>query len=501
MQTPSFSDLGLAPAVLRAIADVGYETPSPIQAQSIPVLMQGRNLLGTAQTGTGKTAAFALPLLSRLDLSAVNPQILVLTPTRELAIQVAEAFSTYAAQLKGFHILPVYGGQEFRGQLKALRRGVHVIVGTPGRILDHLRRGTLVLGELRALVLDEADEMLRMGFIDDVETILAETPSDCQRALFSATMPPPIRKVAEKYIPAAEEIRVSSPTSTVERIQQFSLRVYAERKMEVLTRILEVEDFDAAIIFVRTKAETTEVAEKLAARGHAVAPLNGDLNQRQREQTIEALKNGQRDIVVATDVAARGLDVPRITHVINYDMPYDAEAYIHRIGRTGRAGREGRAIALVTPRESNWLRTIERTTRSTMKPYELPSPDDLQQLRLQQFEAQLLNLTNDGDLAEVQALLSTIAERQNLDVSLIAAALGRWLETSQPGILPLKPPAHVPQPSAEPRRPRGAQPRDGNRPPRRRDGKPGYAGKGRKDGGKPPFKGGRKEYAAKKPQS
>lgn len=497
MQTPSFPDLGLAPAVLRAIADVGYETPSPIQAQSIPVLMQGRNLLGTAQTGTGKTAAFALPLLSRLDLSAVNPQILVLTPTRELAIQVAEAFSTYAAQMKGFHILPVYGGQEFRGQLKALRRGVHVIVGTPGRILDHLRRGTLVLGELRALVLDEADEMLRMGFIDDVEAILATTPADCQRALFSATMPPPIRKVAEKYIPQAEEIRVSSPTSTVERIQQFSLRVFAERKMEVLTRILEVEDFDAAIIFVRTKAETTEVAEKLAARGHAVAPLNGDLNQRQREQTIEALKNGQRDIVIATDVAARGLDVPRITHVINYDMPYDAEAYIHRIGRTGRAGREGCAIALVTPRESNWLRTIERTTRSTMKPYELPSPDDLQQLRLQQFENQLLSLANEDNLADIHTLLDTIAERQNLDIAVLAAALGRWLETAQPGTLPLKPPAHVPQPSAEQRRPR-PQSRDGSRPPRRRDGKAGYAGKGRKEGkdGKP-FKGGRKEYGGK----
>ncbi|AXS84572.1 MULTISPECIES: DEAD/DEAH box helicase [Marinobacter] len=493
MSELSFAELGLDPAVLEAVSAVGYETPSPIQAQAIPALLAGKHLLGVAQTGTGKTAAFALPLLSRIDASVTDPQILVLAPTRELAIQVAEAFTTYASKFRNFHVLPIYGGQDFYPQIKGLRRGAQVIVGTPGRMLDHLRKGTLKLDSLKALVLDEADEMLRMGFIDDVEAILAKTPENCQRALFSATMPPQIKKVAKTYLSDAVEVRIESETRTVERISQFVLPVYAERKLDALTRILEVEPFDASIIFVRTKAETTLLAEKLSARGHAVAPLNGDLNQRQREQTVEDLKRGKKDIIVATDVAARGLDVPRITHVINYDVPYDTEAYIHRTGRTGRAGREGKAILLVTPRERSWLRTLERATNSPMQAYQLPSPVELKKMREQQFETQLLGFSEDGKLAKAMALLDEIAERNDMDTAMVAGALACWLEASQPGSLPLEQPEALPEISANapPRRDR-----QGGRP----GGKPGYkpgfkkgpkgrGGPGPK--GKPPGKGGK----------
>jgi ATP-dependent RNA helicase DeaD len=416
-----------------------------------------------------------------------------LAPTRELAIQVAEAFTTYASKFRNFHVLPIYGGQDFYPQIKGLRRGAQVIVGTPGRMLDHLRKGTLKLDSLKALVLDEADEMLRMGFIDDVEAILAKTPENCQRALFSATMPPQIKKVAQTYLRKAVEVRIESETRTVERISQFVLPVYAERKLDALTRILEVEPVDASIIFVRTKAETTLLAEKLSARGHAVAPLNGDLNQRQREQTVEDLKRGKKDIIVATDVAARGLDVPRITHVINYDVPYDTEAYIHRVGRTGRAGREGKAILLVTPRERSWLRTLERATNSPMQAYQLPSPVDLKKMREQQFETQLLGFAEDGKLAKAMALLDEIAERNDMDTAMVAGALACWLEASQPGSLPLEQPEALPEISATapPRRDR-----QGGRP----GGKPGYkpgfkkgpkgrGGPGPK--GKPPGKGGK----------
>ena len=447
MQTDSFSSLGLAPAVVDAVRTIGYELPSPIQARCIPPLLAGRNLLGTAQTGTGKTAAFALPALSRLRLDGPLPQVLVLTPTRELAIQVAEAFNQYASRLPGFHVLPIYGGQEFRVQLKGLKRGAHVVVGTPGRVLDHLRRRTLNLANLSTLVLDEADEMLRMGFIDDVETILAACPENCQRALFSATMPPAIRKVTERYLPDPEQISVARTTATVDLTEQFALPVFAERKLEVLTRILEVEEIDAGIIFVRTKAETLELAEKLSARGHAVAPLNGDLNQRQREQNVEALRTGKLDLVVATDVAARGLDVPRITHVINYDVPYDQEAYVHRIGRTGRAGREGRAILLVTPREQSWLKTLERASGSPMRPYQMPSPQAMQKLRLEQFEQQLLSFSQSRDQADLAALLDDIAERRQLPVAELAAGLAAWLDALQPGVIPHKTPEHLPMPS------------------------------------------------------
>lgn len=452
MSEQSFADLGLAPAVLEAVTTVGYETPSPIQAQSIPALLAGNHLLGVAQTGTGKTAAFALPLLSRIDARAREPQILVLAPTRELAIQVAEAFTTYASHFSDFHVLPIYGGQDFSPQIKGLRRGAQVVVGTPGRLLDHLRRGTLKLDRLKALVLDEADEMLRMGFIDDVEAILAKTPDNCQRALFSATMPPQIKRVAQTYLRDATEVRIASETRTVERIAQFVLPVYAERKLDALTRILEVEPFDAAIIFVRTKAETTLLAEKLSARGHAVAPLNGDLNQRQREQTVEDLKRGRKDLIIATDVAARGLDVPRITHVINCDVPYDTEAYIHRVGRTGRAGRSGKAILLVTPRERSWLRTLERATNSPMEPYQLPSPAELLKLRIEQFESQLLSFSDDPKLTKAIGLLDDIAERNDMDLAMVAGALACWIEMAQPGALPLDTPEPLPDVSAAPRR-------------------------------------------------
>lgn len=499
MSELSFAELGLDPAVLEAVAAVGYETPSPIQAQSIPALLAGNHLLGVAQTGTGKTAAFALPLLSRIDPSIAEPQILVLAPTRELAIQVAEAFTTYASKFKHFHVLPIYGGQDFAPQIRGLKRGAQVIVGTPGRMLDHLRKGTLRLENLRALVLDEADEMLRMGFIDDVEAILSKTPANCQRALFSATMPAQIKKVAQTYLKNATEVRIESETRTVERISQFVLPVYAERKLDALTRILEVEPFDAAIIFVRTKAETALLAEKLSARGHAVAPLSGDLNQRQREQTVEDLKRGKKDIIIATDVAARGLDVPRITHVINYDVPYDTEAYIHRVGRTGRAGRTGKAILLVTPRERSWLRTLERATNSPMEPYQLPSPAALQQMRVEQFETQLLGFADDPRAAKAIALLGDIAERNDMDITMVAGALACWMEASQPDSLPLEQPEALPEVSASaPRRDRKGPPsgkgnfrKGGPNKSFRNDSKPG-ARKGPpkgKPGGKPAGKG------------
>ena len=490
MSDLTFAELGLDPAVLEAVEAVGYEIPTPIQAQTIPALLAGKHVLGVAQTGTGKTAAFALPLLSRIDASVAEPQILVLAPTRELAIQVAEAFTTYASKFRNFHVLPIYGGQDFHPQIKGLKRGAQVIVGTPGRMLDHLRKGTLKLGSLKALVLDEADEMLRMGFIDDVESILSKTPANCQRALFSATMPAQIKKVAQTYLRDAVEVKIESETRTVERISQFVLPVYAERKLDALTRILEVEPIDAAIIFVRTKAETILLAEKLSARGHAVAPLNGDLNQRQREMTVEDLKSGKRDMIVATDVAARGLDVSRVTHVINYDVPYDTEAYIHRVGRTGRAGRNGKAILLVTPRERSWLRTLERATNSPMESYQLPTPVELKKMREQQFESQLLGFAEGGKLAKAMGLLDELAERNEMDIAMIAGALACWMDALQPGLLPLEQPDALPEVSASapPRRDnkggRPGGPRKGNF----KKGPGGFKGKPPGKGGKPPGK-------------
>jgi ATP-dependent RNA helicase DeaD len=362
-EAPSFQDLQLSPAVLKALESVGYETPSPIQAQIIPFVIAGRDVLGQAQTGTGKTAAFALPVLSRLDINQKDPQVLVLAPTRELAIQVAEAFQRYASHIKGFHVLPIYGGQDYTSQLRQLNRGAHVIVGTPGRVMDHMRRGTLKLDGLKTLILDEADEMLRMGFIDDVEWILEQTPKSRQTALFSATMPSEIRHIAQRYLNNPEQITIKVKTATAANIRQRYWYVSGLHKMDALTRILEAETFDGMIIFVRTKTATIEVAEKLEARGFSASAINGDMSQALRERAIDNLKSGKLDILIATDVAARGLDVDRITHVVNYDIPYDTESYVHRIGRTGRAGRTGDAILFVSPREKRLLANIEQATR------------------------------------------------------------------------------------------------------------------------------------------
>lgn len=423
MDTIDFSALGLSEPVLKAVTDLGYEQPTAIQAQGIPPLLAGKNLLGVAQTGTGKTAAFALPLLSRIDTGSKSPQILVLAPTRELAIQVAEAFKTYARQLKNFHVLPIYGGQDIRGQLKALQRGADVVVGTPGRLLDHLRRRSLKLDELQSVVLDEADEMLRMGFIDDIETILAATPADSQRALFSATMPAAIRRVASKYIGDAEEVRIESKTRTVEKIEQQYLIVHFSHKLDTLTRILEVEQFDAMIIFVRTKSMTTELAEKLEARGFSAHALNGDLNQNLREKTINRLKKGGIDIIVATDVAARGLDVERISHVINFDIPYDTESYVHRIGRTGRAGREGKAILFVTPKERRLLGAIEKANRQKLTLLTVPSGEQVSQQRIARFQSTIQEASQNQDLSSFRELVEQLAHDTETDIGDIAAAL------------------------------------------------------------------------------
>jgi ATP-dependent RNA helicase DeaD len=383
---PTFADLGLGDAVLKSLRDVGYETPSAIQAATIPMLLSGRDVVGLAQTGTGKTAAFALPILDRLDLSQKTPQALVLAPTRELALQVCEAFEKYAAHTRGVHVLPVYGGQGYGVQLSALRRGVHVIVGTPGRIMDHLDKGTLDLSELKFLVLDEADEMLKMGFAEDVETILADTPDTKQVALFSATMPASIRRMSQQYLHDPEEITVKTKTATSSNITQRYLIVSWQQKMDALTRILEVENFEGMIIFGRTKSVTEEIAEKLRARGYSAAAINGDIAQAQRERTVNQLKSGKLDILVATDVAARGLDVERISHVVNFDIPTDAESYVHRIGRTGRAGRTGDAISFVTPRERGLVKMIERATRQELTEMSLPSVDEVNETRLSRFD-------------------------------------------------------------------------------------------------------------------
>jgi ATP-dependent RNA helicase DeaD len=431
----SFSELSLAPEIIRVIDEIGYETPSPIQARSIPPLLAGRDLLGQAQTGTGKTAAFALPLLSRLDLSQRHPQILVLAPTRELALQVAEAMQTYARHLKGFHVLPVYGGQNMGQQLRQLERGTHVVVGTPGRIQDHLRRGTLKLDRLSAVVVDEADEMLKMGFIDDVEQILDHTPATRQTALFSATMPNEVLKIARRHLRDPVEVRIQAKTSTVETITQRFWQVKGLAKLDALTRILEAEDIDAMLIFVRTKIATVELAEKLEARGFSSAALNGDMTQALREKAVERLKNGSLDIVVATDVAARGLDVQRISHVVNYDIPYDTESYIHRIGRTGRAGREGTAILFVAPRERRMLAAIEQATRQKIAPMKLPTRQDITERRVGLFKEQIVGAMQDRDLDFFEQLIDSCQQEYNAEPRKIAAALAYLLQQDRPLML------------------------------------------------------------------
>jgi len=432
---PSFQDLNLSEPVLKALQNVGYESPSPIQARIIPFVMSGRDVLGQAQTGTGKTAAFALPILTRIDVKQKEPQALVLAPTRELAIQVAEAFQSYAAHIKGFHVLPIYGGQDYTTQLRQLNRGAHVVVGTPGRVMDHMRRGTLKLDNLKTLVLDEADEMLRMGFIDDVEWILEQTPSDRQTALFSATMPAEIRKIAQQYLNDPEQVTIKVKTTTAENIRQRYCFVSGPHKMDALTRILEAENFDGMIIFVRTKTATVEVAEKLEARGFSASAINGDMSQALRERAIEHLKNGKLDILIATDVAARGLDVDRITHVVNYDIPYDTESYVHRIGRTGRAGRTGDAILFVSPREKRLLANIEQATRQKVEEMPLPSTEFINNARVKRFKQRITDTLAAEELSFYSQLINQYQVEHNVPATDIAAALAKLLQGDTPLLL------------------------------------------------------------------
>ncbi len=436
METPDtstgFDALGLAPAIAQAIEDLGYESPTAIQSQCIPHLLEGRDLLGQAQTGTGKTAAFALPLLSRIDPDIRHPQVLVLTPTRELALQVAEAFQDYARHLKNFQILPIYGGQAYGLQLGQLRRNPQVIVGTPGRVMDHIRRGTLPLDGIRTLVLDEADEMLNMGFAEDIDWIFDQAPPERQVALFSATMPQAIRRVAQKRLTNPVEVRIASSSETVDTIDQHHCVVTRFHKLDVLTRVLELEPFDAMLIFVRTKNATAELADKLKAHGFAAEALNGDMNQEMRERTVERLKQGQLDILVATDVAARGLDVERISHVVNYDIPTDPSAYVHRIGRTGRAGRAGRAILFVEPRERGLLRAIERTIRRQVPAMDPPSAAALSESRVDRFTEELTKTLAEQDLDFFYRLLARISQEQEIEMMDIAAALAYLSQRERP---------------------------------------------------------------------
>ena len=432
---PLFAELNLGEPILRVLNELGYETPSPIQAATIPLLMSNRDVLGQAQTGTGKTAAFALPILARLDIRQSAPQALVLAPTRELAIQVAEAFQRYATHIPGFHVLPIYGGQSYGPQLSALRRGVHVVVGTPGRVIDHLEKNSLDLSQVKTLVLDEADEMLRMGFIDDVETILQKTPASRQTALFSATMPSAIKRIAQTYLQNPQEVTIAAKTGTADNIRQRYWLVSGMQKLDALTRILEAETFDGMIIFARTKLGTEELAGKLQARGFSAAAINGDINQQQRERTIQMLKDGKIDILVATDVAARGLDVERISHVINYDVPHDPESYTHRIGRTGRAGRSGEAILFITPREKGLLRVIERATRQPVSPLTLPSIEAVNDVRIARFKDQIADTLAAGGLDIYRSLIEDYERERNVPAVEIAAALASMARGDVPLLL------------------------------------------------------------------
>ncbi|WP_409349881.1 DEAD/DEAH box helicase [Rothia sp. LK2588] len=433
-----FTDLGIDGRVLSALTDVGYETPSPIQSQTIPLLLEGKDVVGLAQTGTGKTAAFAIPALSRLaelaDLNGVNKdtQVLVLAPTRELALQVAEAFSSYATYMDNFTVLPVYGGSPYGPQLNGLRRGAQVVVGTPGRVIDHLKKGSLDLSNLQYLVLDEADEMLRMGFQEAVEEILAETPETKQVALFSATMPKSIRKIAEQYLNDPTEIQVKAKTSTATNIRQRYMQVNHAHKLDAMTRVLEVGNYDGVIAFVRTKKETEELADKLKARGYQAAAINGDIPQQLRERTVESLREGRIDILIATDVAARGLDVERISLVVNFDIPHDTESYVHRIGRTGRAGREGEAILFMTPREKYMLRQIEKATRQKVELMHMPSVNDVNENRKSRFAQQITDTIETEDLSIFREIITNYENENDVDPLDIAAAIAVIAQEGRP---------------------------------------------------------------------
>ncbi|MBW8191744.1 DEAD/DEAH box helicase [Neiella marina] len=439
--TASFADLGLPDHLLKALQEVGYETPSPIQAATIPHVLNGHDVLGQAQTGTGKTAAFALPLVANIDVNARKPQALILAPTRELAIQVAEACQKYAAHRRGFHVLPIYGGQNYSSQIRSLKRGVQVVVGTPGRVMDHMRRGTLDLTELKTLVLDEADEMLRMGFIDDVEWILEQLPAEHQTALFSATMPKEIKRIATRYLNDPKEVTIKVKTQTASTIRQRVWMVSGLHKLDALTRILESEPFDGMIIFVRTKNSTEELAEKLRARGYAAAALNGDMPQQARVRTVEGLKSGDVDVLIATDVAARGLDVERISHVLNYDIPYDTEAYVHRIGRTGRAGRSGEAILFAAPRERRMLKSIERATRQQIELMQLPTTDAVNDIRIQRFKDRITESLgiDEAELAKYQEIIEQYQDEHNVPPLEIASALVKMVQGDSPLFLQDRP--------------------------------------------------------------
>ncbi len=431
----TFKDLNLPQPILQALEKVGYEKPSPIQAESIPLLLEGHDLLGQAQTGTGKTAAFALPMLAQIEPDSRLPQLLVLAPTRELAIQVAEAFQVYASFSKAIKVLPVYGGQSYDNQIRQLKRGVQVVVGTPGRIIDHINRKTLNLSELKFLVLDEADEMLRMGFIDDVETILSHAPKERQTALFSATMPGPIKKITQRYLNDPKHVKIASKVSTASTIRQRFCQVAGHHKLEALTRIMEVEPFDGMIIFVRTKTATVELADKLAARGYDVEPLNGDIPQNARERTVEKLKDGTIDILVATDVVARGLDVERVSHVINFDIPYDTESYVHRIGRTGRAGRSGDAILFISHREKRLLFAIEKTTKQQIEQMPIPSIGELNETRLSKFKLSVAQAIDDKGLEKLMPIVEMLQKETEASPEVLMAALVQLAQGDEPLML------------------------------------------------------------------
>ena len=431
----TFKDLNLPSEILQALEKVGYETPSPIQAESIPLLLEGHDLLGQAQTGTGKTAAFALPMLANIDVEESFPQLLVLAPTRELAIQVAEAFQVYASFSKKIRVLPIYGGQSYDNQIRQLKRGVQVVVGTPGRVIDHIQRKTLKLDRLKFLVLDEADEMLRMGFIDDVELILSHSPKEKQTALFSATMPGPIKKITERYLHEPKHVKIASKVSTASTIRQRYCQVAGHHKLEALTRILEVEQFDGVIVFVRTKTATLELADKLSARGYDVEPLNGDIPQKSRERTVERLKSGSIDILIATDVVARGLDVERVSHVINFDIPYDTESYVHRIGRTGRAGRQGDAILFISHREKRLLFQIEKTTKQSIEQMPIPSISEMNESRLVRFKESVVEAIEDDSIQSLIPIIEMIKAETEADPEVLMAALAKIAQGDEPLLL------------------------------------------------------------------
>ena len=470
----TFQDLSLPEELTSVLSEIGYEKPSPIQAESIPVLQSGADLIGQAQTGTGKTAAFALPLMAKIDLSNKQPQALVLAPTRELAIQVAEAFKTYSKYFKGFQVLPIYGGQSMSQQLRQLSRGAHVIVGTPGRVMDHMRRGKLKWDNMHTLVLDEADEMLRMGFLEDVEWVLEQTPESRQIALFSATMPREIQRVAERFLHNPQEIKIKTTTTTASTITQQYLQVSNNHKLDALTRILEVESTDAVIIFVRTKTATVELADKLNARGYAAAAINGDMQQSAREQTIDRLKKQKLDILIATDVAARGLDVPRISHVINYDISQDVESYVHRIGRTGRAGKEGAAILFVTPREKRMLSLIERVTKNKIERIGLPSTESINDQRIEKFKLKITEKIDSGDLKPYLEILESYQYETNQTGLEIAAALASLAHENTPLLL-----EDLPSPSEDRRTRRERNDRNDSYGKSRREKRKGQSGESR----------------------